>query len=135
MSNYKLWAPKCALPDCTNHVRYHDKGIKQDGTPWFKWKTFCDYHRSVKGKKMVEELYKKREGCENRDARLGFKCPNPTTPSLTIDHWDGDRHNSHQDNLVVLCANCHAQKTKLFKDNLNRYNYTSTNFNNLFEIT
>jgi 5-methylcytosine-specific restriction endonuclease McrA len=41
---------------------------------------------------------------------------------LTIDHYDGDKHNNNEDNLLVLCPNCHAKKTKLYGDNQVRYN-------------
>ena len=74
-----------------------------------------------------------RGGCENRDARCGFKCGDPTTPSLTVDHWDGNKHNNDQDNLVILCANCHNQKSKMFGDTLKRYSNVNPRFYELFE--
>jgi 5-methylcytosine-specific restriction endonuclease McrA len=129
---YKLYAPKCALPSCTNHVGYHDKGIKGDSTPWYTWKSFCENHRTV-NKAARDAFLKSKGGCENRDARCGFKCGDPNTPSLTIDHWDGDKHNNDQDNLVVLCANCHNQKTKKFKDSIKRYSNVNPRFYELFE--
>ena len=132
VSTYKQWAPKCALPDCITHVSYHEKGIKTDGTPWFKWKTFCEHHRTV-GKAARDLFIKSKGGCENRDARCGWVCGDPTTSSLTIDHWDGDKHNNNQDNLVVLCANCHNEKTKKFKDTLKRYSNVNPNFYAHFE--
>jgi 5-methylcytosine-specific restriction endonuclease McrA len=132
-STYKLWAPTCAKTDCTNKVGYHNKYIKTDGTPGYKWKAFCSYHRTV-GKAERDVFIKSRGGCENVDARCGFKCGDPTTPSLTIDHWDGDRYNNDQDNLVVLCANCHNEKSKRFKDTLNRYSNYTSHFDNLFDF-
>ena len=132
-STHKLWAPTCAKTDCINKVGYHKKYIKTDGTPGYKWKAFCSHHRTV-GKAERDAFIKSRGGCENVDARCGFKCGDPTTPSLTIDHWDGDRHNNDQDNLVVLCANCHNEKSKRFKDTLNRYSNYSSNFDNLFDF-
>ena len=131
-SNYKLWAPKCAHPTCMTQVNYHRKGLKGDGTPWYNWKSFCEYHRTV-GKAERDVFINSKGGCENRDARLGWKCGDSTTPSLTIDHWDGNKHNNNQDNLVVLCANCHNRKTKLFKDNTTRYVNVSPRFYELFE--
>lgn len=131
-SLYKAHAPKCALPNCTTHVGYHHKGLKDDGTPWFSWKTFCEHHRNV-GRAERDTFIKSKGGCENRDARLGWKCGDPTTPSLTVDHWDGNKHNNNQENLVVLCANCHNRKTKEFKDHLTRYSYVNPRFYDLFE--
>lgn len=128
----KTWSPKCAHPDCISFVNYHDKGLKEDGTPWFKWKSFCEFHRTV-GKSSRDRFIKSKGGCENRDSRLGWVCGDPQTPSLTIDHWDGNKHNNTQDNLVVLCANCHNEKSKKFKDSLQRYTNYNTRFHEFFE--
>lgn len=133
MTIFKNWAPRCALPNCQTQVGYHKKYVKLDGSPGFAWKTFCEYHRT-KGKNERDALYVARGGCENRDGRLGFKCKDHTTKSLTVDHWDGNKHNDDESNLVILCANCHQQKTKLFGDNMNRYDYTPTTFKNHFEF-
>jgi len=117
---YKNWAPVCALPDCCNRVGYHSSTLKPDGSRSYKWKTFCEKHRTV-SKATRDAFLKSKGGCENRDARVGFVCGDPNTPSLTLDHWDGNRHNNDQDNLVVLCANCHQEKTKRAKDTRARY--------------
>jgi hypothetical protein len=127
------YAPCCALPGCTNKVRYHSKYIKTDGTPGAHWKTFCDHHRTV-GKAAVSIFKNSQGGCENRDARLGFPCGDPSTKSLTVDHWDGDKTNNDQGNLVILCANCHQEKTKLFRDHLKKYDNVNTHFGNIFEF-
>ena len=132
-SIYKNWAPKCALPGCCERVGYHNSYLKKDGTRGYKWKAFCETHRTV-DKAARDTFLKSRGGCENRDARCGFVCGNPDTPSLTIDHWDGNKHNNSQDNLVVLCANCHQEKTKKAKDTLGRY-YNAVELDpNLFEV-
>ena len=134
MSFAKQYAPVCALPGCLNKVGYHKRFIKKDLTPGYKFKTFCEEHRTVK-KSQRDEFLKSRGGCENRDARLGFVCGDPNTESLTLDHWDGNRKNEDESNLVVLCANCHNKKTKLFKDHNTRYkNYVELD-PNLFDIS
>ena len=129
----KTWAPKCAHPECNQPVGYHEKYIKQDGTPGAKWKTFCEYHRTV-GKRERDTFIKSKGGCENRDSRLGWKCGDHGTPSLTVDHWDGNKHNNNQDNLVVLCANRHNEKSKKFKDTIQRYTNYNTKFHDFFEF-
>jgi 5-methylcytosine-specific restriction endonuclease McrA len=126
------YAPCCAMPGCITPVRFHKKYVKKDGSVGANWKTFCEYHRTV-GKPAVDRFKASRGGCENRDARLGFVCGDPSTKSLTVDHWDGDKKNNDQNNLVVLCANCHTQKTKLFSDHLKRYNNINSNFGTFFE--
>lgn len=129
----KTWAPKCAHPECNQFVGYHERYIKQDGTPGAKWKTFCEYHRTV-GKGERDTFIKSKGGCENRDSRLGWRCGDPGTPSLTVDHWDGNKHNNNQNNLVVLCANCHNEKSKRFKDTTKRYTNYNTKFHDFFEF-
>jgi 5-methylcytosine-specific restriction endonuclease McrA len=130
---YKLYAPLCVLPDCSNKVAYHKRYIKKDGTPGWRWKTFCEKHRTtVLGKAQVEEFKRRRGGCENRDGHLGWTCLDPDTPSLTIDHIDGDKYNNQEDNYKVLCANCHNRKTPLFGDNKKRYRNVSKVFDELF---
>lgn len=98
----------------------------------FKFKTFCEFHRSVKGSAQRDAFLQSKGGCENRDGRLGITCKDPSTPSLTLDHWDRNRHNNDQDNLVVLCANCHNYKSKKYKDTTTRYTYTTPMFSKFF---
>jgi 5-methylcytosine-specific restriction endonuclease McrA len=132
MSLMKNWAPRCAHPECKTHVGYHEKYAKKDGSIGAKWKTFCEYHRTI-GKDSRDIFIKSKGGCENRDARCGWVCGDPNTPSLTIDHWDGNKHNNTQENLVVLCANCHNEKSKKFKDTLMRYTNVNPKFYDFFE--
>jgi len=132
-SNFmKTWAPKCALPGCKNPVNYHKKYIKQDGTPGAHWKTFCERHRTI-NKASRDIFMQSRGGCENRDGRLGWTCGDPDTDSLTLDHWDGNKYNDDQENLVILCANCHNKKSKIFKDTTQRYQMVNPMYYELFE--
>lgn len=130
----KNYAPRCAHPDCNQQVSYHEKYIKADGTPGYKWKTFCQHHRTV-GRSARDIFLKSKNGCENRYGTIGlpWTCGNPSTPSLTIDHWDGDKHNNDESNLKILCANCHNEKTKLFGDTKQRYHNINPNFYKLFD--
>lgn len=124
-------APKCSLPSCTTQVGYHKGYVKKDGSPTWKWKTFCEVHRTVLRFEVDEWMLSK--GCENRSGYLGWICRDPLNTSLTIDHHDGDKLNTSEANLKVLCANCHQKKTKAFGDNKKRYSYTNRMFNDLFE--
>lgn len=134
MALAKMHAPKCAMPECTKSVGYHKSYIKLDGTRGYKHKTFCEYHRKdVIGKAAKQLFLNSKGGCENKDGRVGFVCGDPKTSSLTIDHWDGDKYNNHEDNLVVLCANCHNEKTKRAGDTLQRYTLTPETYYELFE--
>ena len=130
-SSAKIHAPKCSLPDCTNQVGYHKSSNKKDGSPTWKWKTFCEVHRSVLRHEVDEWMQSK--GCENKSGYLGWICRDPLNSSLTIDHHDGDKLNTSKENLKILCANCHNQKTKIFGDNKKRYSYVNRHAENLFE--
>ena len=121
----------CALPGCIKRVDYHNKQRKIGNNGWsYKWKTFCEHHRtSVTGKAAVE-AYKKAKGCEA--PVLGWKCPGHHG-DLTIDHLDGNKYNNHEDNLRVLCPNCHSKKTKLYVDTQTLYVNVNENFDILYE--
>ena len=129
----KIHAPKCSHPTCNNQVGYHKRANKLDGTPVWKWKTFCSHHRTVLRFEVDEWM--KSIGCENKHGYLGWFCRDPNTDSLTIDHHDGDKLNTSKGNLRILCANCHNKKTKLFGDHKKRYDYKNQMFNKLFEET
>lgn len=131
----KLHAPCCAHPDCNNLVGYHERKIKKDNTISYKWKTFCEKHRTVY-KSVRDAFITSKGGCQNKDGMLGWECGNPNVDkySLTIDHYDGNKHNNDQNNLVVLCANCHNKKTKLFRDSVQEYKNVNQRFYTLFEV-
>jgi len=130
-STARLHAPKCSLPSCHSQVGYHKSYTKKDGSPNWKWKTFCETHRNVLRHEVDEWM--QSVGCQNKEGYLGWFCRDAKTESLTIDHHDGDKLNTSPDNLKILCANCHNKKTKLFGDNKKRYTYTNRMFSNLFE--
>ena len=120
VSIHKAYAPKCCHPNCSTQVGYHNKKRKTDGSWSYKWKTFCEYHRTdVVGKSLVDAFKNARGGCESQV--LGWPCLGHHG-DLTIDHYDGDKYNNNEDNLLVLCPNCHLKKTKLYGDNQVRYN-------------
>jgi len=131
---YKLFAPKCAYPTCLNLVGYHKRYSKQDNTRGYRWKNACEEHR---GKKKHEfDKWKMELGCENSDARYGFKCTSTITSASQIDihHKDGNRYNGSTDNLERICRNCHSRITVENGDHLNRYTVTTYLDPNLFEL-
>jgi hypothetical protein len=135
-STSSTWAPKCAHPDCNTRVYYHERYAKEDGTIGYKWKSFCEHHRtSITGRAARELFIHSKGGCENRNGDIGlpWRCGDPSTSSLTIDHWDGNKYNNDESNIKVLCANCHNQKTKLFGDHQQRYHNANSRFDELFE--
>lgn len=55
----------------------------------------------------------RKEYCENKDSRLGFKCNYKIRFSgqLQVDHINGNPSDDRPQNLQTLCANCHIFKT------------------------
>ena len=123
-------APKCSLPDCLHRVGYHERYVKKDGSLTWKWKTFCNLHRTAL--RFEVDNWMQSKGCENQSGYLGRFCKDPFS-SLTIDHHDGDKLNTSPTNLKILCANCHNEKTKIFGDHKKTYSYTNRMFSFLYD--
>jgi hypothetical protein len=122
MAIYKNHAPCCAYSDCKNKVGYHSQYRKVNGTLGFKWKRYCNDHRTIK--KAVIDDWKMEKGCENVDGRYGFECTATiiAPEQLDIHHRDGNKHNNSQENLECICGNCHSVVTVQNGDHRNRYN-------------
>ena len=60
----------------------------------------------------------RKDRCENRDGRLGFKCNYKIRhpAQLQVDHIDGNHINNDISNLQTLCANCHTYKSHVSGD-------------------
>lgn len=63
------------------------------------WRQVPDYVR----KYLIEKRGKNCEICYN-DLHAGKPIP------LVIDHKDNNTHNNEEDNLIVICPNCRAQR-------------------------
>jgi 5-methylcytosine-specific restriction endonuclease McrA len=134
--HYKIHAPACAMPECSNLVGYHKKYIKEDGTPGFKWKSACEQHRT--DEKMKFDEWKTEVGCENHDGHYGFDCPTVgsilTATMIDINHKDGNRKNNNPSNLERLCRCCHGQVTIQEGHHKNRYTTVPKTFDDFFNI-
>lgn len=103
--------PICANKGCTNNVIVRD-------WKYYSFKHYCsDCNRRIKNglepRKGVE--FFKKDYCENKDSRLGFKCPVDETfkfPNSVLhgDHIDGNHENNVPENLQTLCSICHNIK-------------------------
>jgi len=104
----------------------------EDGTP--KRRARCHtHHKEHQARKRgmtarewensfhVYRRYRKSH-CENRDGRLGFTCTSTIIweGQLQVDHINGIHSDNRSENLQTLCANCHAYKTYVEQDWLDK---------------
>ena len=103
--------PICVNQGCENNVIVRD-------WKYYSFKHVCSNCKSREQKGLPMRMgvvsYKKRY-CENRDGRLGFKCPVRSDfkfPNNVLhgDHIDGDHENNIANNLQTLCSICHHIK-------------------------
>lgn len=115
---HKSYAPRCLLPGCNELVDYINKSEKKKGSSSYSWNTLCSKHlNTVQGKAEVKN-FKEARGCEAH--KFDFTCPG-NHGQYQIDHIDGNKHNSDETNIAVLCPNCHQRKTLKNKDYNRRY--------------
>ena len=109
--------PICANIGCNKNVVVRD------------WKYYSFKHQCSDCTKRQQNnlppkagiTYLKKTFCENRDGRLGFKCPVDISFNLTYsllhgDHIDGNHENNNAKNIQTLCALCHHYKGKNIGD-------------------
>ena len=119
--------PLCIHPGCNNRGQ-HMGNYRKDGTPIFR--KYCTKHhheRQAEKKGLTSNqwlnsfhpyLQFRKDYCENKDSRLGFKCNYKIRFSglLQVDHKNGNPTDNRPSNLQTLCANCHIFKTFENKD-------------------
>ena len=103
--------PTCVNTGCGNSVIVRD-------WKYYSFKHMCSdcTSRLQKGHdpRSGVKFYKKNY-CENKDSRLGFKCPvdkNWIFPNSVLhgDHKNGNHEDNRPDNLQTLCSICHHLK-------------------------
>ena len=103
--------PKCVNPGCNNDVVVRD------------WKYYSFKHQCSNCTKLQQNnlpppkgvTFAKKKYCENKDGRLGFKCPvneDFKFPYSVLhgDHINGDHEDNRIENLQTLCSICHHLK-------------------------
>ena len=132
--------PICTHRGCKKECQFIGS-YRKDGSAIFR--NLCSKHHNIKvakkhGLQRITQVMAKNAGmteaeynnkdhpyrkhrkdyCENRDGRLGFKCRYKIRVSgqLQVDHISGNPSNNRRNNLQTLCANCHLFKTSLFGD-------------------
>ena len=120
--------PICINKNCNTNAQWMGT-YRVDGSPQFrKYCGACHAERQAvkKGQTKTEWInamhpYRKhrKEYCENKDGRLGYKCNYKIRFSgqLQVDHINGKPIDDRPKNLQTLCANCHIFKTFNSGDN------------------
>ena len=102
-------------------VKHHQENIaKKNDVPTAKHLTAQRKGLTVTEYSNQNHRYKKyrKDYCENRDGRLGYKCTTTIVFSgqLEVDHINGNPYDDREVNLQTLCSCCHAYKTHINKD-------------------
>ncbi len=112
----KLNRPKCIVEGC-DKFGHNTGNYRVDGSPIFRKQ--CHKHHSIRFG-IGDWAYKihRKNYCENKDGRLGFKCNYKIQieGQLQVDHKNGNPSDNRPRNLQTLCANCHVFKTLTNKD-------------------
>jgi len=114
----------CCEKGCSKLGQHLGRYYK-DGTP--KRRARCAQHHSlIYGLGGWDYKKYRKTYCENRDSRLGFRCTTTIIDpewQLDADHINGD-HDSHKylgsRAIQTLCKCCHAYKTKIEQDWLDK---------------
>ena len=107
MCRWKQTAKNKGLTEKEYRRKAREKTAKNRG------ETYQEYLTSVRNKWLG-----KKEYCENKDGRLGFKCTAKIIhmTMLQVDHIDGNPSNNDPSNKQTLCANCHIYKRHMNQD-------------------
>lgn len=132
VSGMPFWRKTCSKHHSNAIAKKHGAKSLQEVVANKKGLTVNEYQRQIleqtaakHGMTVNEYLnskhpYRKhrKEYCENRDKRLGFKCNYKIRFSgqLTVDHINGIPWDNRPENLQTLCCNCHTYKTYVNKD-------------------
>jgi len=133
---YPMFRKLCTKHHSTKTAKKHGcKTLAEVVAKRQGYKSVNEYHynklkeraKKLGYKSLVEFLnashpYRKyrKDYCENRDGRLGFKCRYKIRNSaqLQVDHINGKPNDNREKNLQTLCCNCHVFKTYDNKDYL-----------------
>src|SRR4030042_4850569 len=116
---------KCLCKNCEKELKYPNKFCNQNCYETFKYKVFIkkwlDGEISGNTKNGTSEVIKKYmiRKYGNKCSHCGWEEVNQFTGKVPIDlhHIDGNKFNSKEENLELLCPNCHSL-TPNYKFNL-----------------
>ena len=120
--------PKCQVSGCNRgaHNAGNGRWRKSKGANggYICMHHHQSYHANQKGISRTDwengfHPYRKyrKDYCENKDARLGFKCTAKIIwkGMLAVDHIDENNDNNNVKNHQTFCHNCHVYKTNLIR--------------------
>jgi len=103
-------APTCISPGCRKRCTL----LGTDESGKLTYSRCCADHGFSK-----PYLIWRKDYCENKDGRLGFKCTTTIVDfrwQLEVDHIDEDHSHNVEENCQTLCACCHRIKTKYYRE-------------------
>ena len=106
--------PQCVNIGCTNLVAVRDKKNSS-------LKSECTSCASARKKNITIDgvIFHKKHYCENDACPVSVLYWDKSiarSSSLHLDHVDGNHMNNNPENVITLCAVCHAEKTSINND-------------------
>ena len=113
--------PTCVNLGCNNPAHRKNAKTKKNGSPRkARYRPVCaKCHSANIGQSATQYgvVSVKKDYCENKDGRVGLKCPVTDDAFfkipgvLELDHIDGNHYNNDPANHQTLCCLCHRVKT------------------------
>ena len=114
--------------NCEKEIKRNNKYCSNSCQKEFQYKEYIDRWKNnnesgLKGKYQISNHIKTYlfEKYNNKCARCGWGEKNNFTNKipLEVDHIDGNYKNNKEDNLILLCPNCHSLTSTYKGANLN----------------
>ncbi len=125
--------------NCKKEINNRSKYCSNKCQKEFQYKNYIEKWKNkqingMRGEYQISSYIKTYlfEKYENKCARCGWKQVNVYTNKipLEIEHIDGNYKNNDEENLILLCPNCHSLTSTYKGANLNKGRKTRKKYNN-----
>lgn len=124
--------------NCNQEINKRSKYCSNKCQKEYQYKTYIKKWKSnesdgMRGEYQISSYIKRYlfNKYRNKCARCGWGEENPYTKNipLEIEHIDGNYRNNKEENLILLCPNCHSLTSTYKGANLNKGRITRKKYN------